>query len=374
MDPRRLSGRFADEPLADEPSDAIASAGSLALRDAAMRLQTRLTDAWVGRVDNADRARKCLRIVVQMLEGAEPPDLTRLTAPDLLLTAHVLQELRSELLEVWSRPASRPASVDDLLGEMRRLETLQAQLLRGTRQNSIFELFSSIRGPELMVELAHDLRSPLTSILFLSETLRNGQSGELNDLQHRQLGIVYSAALSLVSLVGDVIELTRGEQTLVETEPAPFFVSHTLDAIEDLIRPMLEEKGLSLLKRLPARDQRLGSPLALNRVLLNLTTNAVKFTDSGFVELTVRDLGDDLLEFSVRDSGNGIAPGAVDHLFEPFHISPTRNRVGFSGTGLGLSICRRLVAAMGGELKFDSAPGWGTRFFFVLRVPAVAAS
>jgi signal transduction histidine kinase len=316
-----------------------------------------------------DRADQHLRLLHSILDGAPAPDFSGFTTPDLLLFAHLLQGARAQLLSPAITRGADPRELLDLLGT---LERLQERLQSGAVDNSFLSLLSSLRGPELMVELAHDLRSPLTSILFLSETLRDGHSGGVTDLQHRQLGIIYSAALTMVSMAGDVIELVRGGQSLVESEPTAFSIAHTFDSICDLVRPMLEEKEVVLRERRPEADQRLGFPLALNRVLLNLTTNAIKFTEKGFVEISAEEVDGDLIEFSVRDSGNGIDAETMKHLFEPFRTHPLRERIGFSGAGLGLSICRRLVTGMGGDLQVESNPGWGTRFHFTLRTPPVS--
>jgi signal transduction histidine kinase len=226
-------------------------------------------------------------------------------------------------------------------------------------------------GFELLVEIAHDFRSPLTSILFLAETLRRGQSGEVNDVQRRQLGIVYSAALGLISVASDMIELARGGSHLMDKEPAPFSVCGVLESVRDIVLPMAEEKGLSLRLLPPQYDQRRGYPVALSRVLLNLTTNALKFTDEGLIEITVQELPDDRVEFSVRDTGRGLDDDALNTLFQPFRRSRGRRGHSFSGSGLGLMISRRLVEAMEAELRLETRAGWGTRFFFELELPAV---
>ncbi len=343
---------------------------SPALRTAVDRLLSDLSEHTVGHGFDYVRAEEYLNLLIGMLEGEPLPDFSSFTTPDLLLFSHLVQGLRTELL---SEPTSSIfPSPDELVDLLTELERVQIALQKGTNHDSFLTGLSSLRGPELMVELAHDLRSPLTSILFLSETLRNGHSGSLNDLQHRQLGIIYSAALTLVSMAGDVIELAHGSKSLLDEGPSPFSIGHTFDAICDLVRPMVEEKAIVVHRRGPQADERLGYPLALSRVLLNLTTNAIKFTEKGFVELEARELEDGRIEFSVRDTGNGIDPAARDHLFEPFRANPTRDRVGFSGAGLGLSICRRLVAGMNGQLEFETSPGWGTRFYFTLELETVA--
>src|SRR5256885_3781351 len=116
-------------------------------------------------------------------------------------------------------------------------------------------------------------------------------------------------------------------------------------------------------------DERLGHPVALSRVLLNLTTNALKFTDRGYVEVVTRETGAARVEFSVRDSGRGIDPALLHTLYRPLRPAGAASGRVFSQTGLGLATCRRLVEAMASELKVESRAGWGTRFFFELDLP-----
>jgi signal transduction histidine kinase len=241
-----------------------------------------------------------------------------------------------------------------------------------SREDADFASLLAPDGSDLVVELAHDLRSPLTSILFLSETLRRGQSGEINEFQRRQLGIIYSAALGLISMASDVIELARGGEQLLERKPTPFSVGEILDSVCDMVQPLAEENSNTIRILPPNIDQRRGYPVALSRVLLNLTTNALKFTERGFVEVVARETGRTRIEFSVRDAGRGMDEEDLAHLYQPFHRVRSSNRYGFSGSGLGLSICRNLVRAMGSELSFETTKGWGTRFFFEVELPPVS--
>jgi signal transduction histidine kinase len=223
-----------------------------------------------------------------------------------------------------------------------------------------------------VIGVAHDIRSPLTSILFLAETLGRGRSGALNDLQKRQLRLIYSAALGLSSLASDVIELARGGDHLAGREPEPFSLAEVLELLHSMVLPIAEEKGLAIRYNVPPSERRIGRPLALSRVLLNLTTNALKYTDEGFVEITTKATGMAGVEFSVRDTGRGISPEVVASLYQPFRRS--RSRAGrrgfhFSGTGLGLAMCRKLVEAMGSELAYETRPDWGTRFYFEVNLP-----
>jgi signal transduction histidine kinase len=250
------------------------------------------------------------------------------------------------------------------------LEAVRAAIEPDWRQHFASRL-SGPNGLELAVEVAHDLRSPLTSILFLAETLQSGHSGPVTDLQSRQLGLVYSAALGLSELASNVIELARGGGRLAEDQPLPFSVGELLHSVRDMVRPMAEEKGLEVRLLPPASDHRLGHSDALSRVLLNLTTNALKFTEEGFVEIVAREKNLTQLEFSVRDTGKGIAPHALDTLYLPFRRSVAGDGYHFSGTGLGLALSRRLVEVMGSELHVESRPAWGTRFYFDLQLHPV---
>jgi signal transduction histidine kinase len=224
---------------------------------------------------------------------------------------------------------------------------------------------------ELVVELAHDLRSPLSSILVLAEFLKSGQSGPLSAAQRRQLGLIHSAALALCTIASDVVELARGGGKLTDQAPRPFSVSETFEAVRHMVLPIAEEKDIEFRMVLPQTDRRDGWERAISRVLLNLSTNALKFTDAGFVEVSAVEVKGDasLLEFAVQDSGRGIDPAEMRTLFEPFRDREAQRGHRFSSSGLGLTICRKLVHAMGSTLRVETALGIGTRFSFVLAVP-----
>ncbi|HEX4600977.1 MAG TPA: HAMP domain-containing sensor histidine kinase [Gemmatimonadales bacterium] len=235
------------------------------------------------------------------------------------------------------------------------------------------DLSACLAGPnglELVVEMAHDLRSPLTSILFLAEAMQQGQGGAVTETQRRQLGLIYSAALCLCTAASDVLELARGGVRLVERDPAPFSVVEMFGSVRSMIQPLAEEHGLDVRFGYPVPERRVGHARALSRVLLNLATNAVKYTDSGFVEIAARPLTPTQLEFSVRDTGPGLDAGAIESVFQPFRKASSGLRQQFSSSGLGLAICRKLVRAMRSELHVETRPGWGTRFFFAVDAPA----
>jgi len=256
-----------------------------------------------------------------------------------------------------------------VLAYLRGFEAL-AEELEPDWDQRFTDRLSGPDGLELVVEVAHDLRSPLTSILFLAETLQRGRSGPVTPLMERQLGLIYSAAFGLSSVASDVIELARGGDRLVDLDPLPFSVADIFESVRDIVLPIAEEKGLEVRVAPPEHGSRVGHPVALSRILLNLTTNALKFTDQGYVEVGAVSQGPTAIEFSIRDTGRGIPPASMAMLFEPFRRRQKERDYAFSGSGLGLSICRKLVEAMQGELKVETGVA-GTRFFFTLDLPRI---
>jgi len=285
------------------------------------------------------------------------------------LGRRLLELLRGEIIVGW-----RDIGVPDteLLPLLVAMEHVRVTIQPNWAQ-SFAQQLSGADGLALLMDVAHDLRSPLTSILVLAETLQQGQSGLVNEVQRRQLGLIYTAALGLSAVASDIIEFTQGGDQLVDQEPSAFSVTAMLESVRDIVRPIAEEKHLTVRLLAPTHDERLGHPVALSRVLLNLTTNALKFTDEGYVEIEAQEVGPARIEFAVRDSGRGIPADKITTLFQPLRKESGRRGQLFSQTGLGLTICRKLTSAMKSELKVESRIGWGTRFYFELELPIVAA-
>ena len=217
-----------------------------------------------------------------------------------------------------------------------------------------------------MAELAHDLRSPLSSVVFLVDGLRRERSGPLTEAQRRELGLVYSAAHTLSALADDIVALGRGADGLLGA-PGPFCLSDIVGRTLDVVRPMVGEGGPELRVSLPERDCRVGHPVALSRVLLNLIGNAVRHTEHGYVEVAITEPTETRVRLAVRDTGPGL----------PAEVRARLARTGgggaseatSAGNGLGLVISRKLVAAMGGDLAVETPADGGTRFSFELDLP-----
>ena len=272
------------------------------------------------------------------------------------LGRRLLEQVRGEVVESWSDARFPDAELLPLLVSMERLRVA----IEPSWAQTFAQHLSGSDGLALLMDVAHDLRSPLTSILVLAETLQRGQSGPVNDVQRRQLGLIYTAALGLSSVASDIIEFTQGGDQLVEQEPTVFSVTAMIESVRDIVRPIAEEKHLTVRLLTPEHDERRGHPVALSRILLNLTTNALRFTDEGYVEIVALETGPDTIEFAVRDSGRGIPQDKITTLFQPLRKESGRRAQLFSQTGLGLTICRKLATAMKSDLKVESRIGWGT--------------
>jgi signal transduction histidine kinase len=289
--------------------------------------------------------------------------------PPFVPVRRALELLRRAFLERVEAPDVKSvADAGSVLDVIKAMERVQDALDDDAAHRFAARL-SGEDAQQLVVEMAHDMRSPLGSILILAERLRYGSGGTLTPIQERQLGLVYSAAFGLSALAGDVIELARGGTTLMDQPPMPFLVSDVLQSIMDILRPMAEEKRLIVRCVGPEADLRVGYQAALNRVLLNLATNAIKFTNVGTVDVVCKQLDRSRVEFSVKDTGRGIPTHVMSNLFEAFRQRQITGDYAFSSAGLGLSICKKLIVAMGGELGVDTELEKGTRFHFVLDLP-----
>jgi signal transduction histidine kinase len=352
-------------------TDVNTTAGVGSLLNAAAERVRADTRGWAVRALSAASARARLEDIVYAASTDHPLSLgADATTAEKALCRHLIDLLRRELL------AGNPAGaggVDDaaLLEVLRRLEALRDNL-EPEWHESLAAGLMGLDALSLLVEVAHDLRSPLTSIMFLAETLRRGHGGgRLNKIERQQLGIIYSAALNLSGVASDLIDLARGQAHPAASEQAaaPFSVGELLERVRGMVAPMAEEKGLELVFVGPHHDGRIGDSVALSRILLNLTTNALKFTDAGRIEVRVLERELVRLEFSVQDTGPGMDEATVTTLFEPFRRSRSRSGFQFSGTGLGLAITRRILENMGSSLQLETAPGEGSRFYFEIELP-----
>jgi signal transduction histidine kinase/ActR/RegA family two-component response regulator len=265
-----------------------------------------------------------------------------------------------------------------IAGEGRELERLAQGL-----EDRVVERTAELRRSErearaasrakssFLATMSHEIRTPMNAILGLSELLAG--SG-LTDDQRRMADTLHRSAGSLLTLINEVLDLSRIESGRLDLEHRAFDLEEVVRESVELFATQAASVGLALGWRLEpgVPPTVVGDPARLRQILVNLIGNALKFTPEGRVEVVVAE-EDEGLRIEVRDTGIGIAPEAVEQLFEPFFQvdgSATRRH---EGAGLGLAICQRLVELMDGTITVESERGAGSTFRVVLPMPAAGA-
>jgi len=225
---------------------------------------------------------------------------------------------------------------------------------------------------EFLANMSHEIRTPLNGVTGMLELLSRT---DLNPRQSRFVGIAGNSADALLSVINDILDVSKIEAGKLELESVAFPLPELLADVVDMFAPQAATKNIELASLVPTNlpSRVLGDPERLRQVLVNLLGNALKFTDQGTVILRCRTTQLSATEASIRidveDSGPGISPEGIDDLFEPFTQADTSATRKHGGTGLGLNITRQLVNLMGGSIGVDSDLGRGTTFHVELTLP-----
>ena len=258
--------------------------------------------------------------------------------------------------------AQRMVGVNWDISEMRANERALEEARRQAEE-------ASLAKSEFVANMSHEIRTPMNAIVGMLYLLR--RSG-LNERQADYAGKMQAATGSLLAIIDDVLDFSKIEAGRLELESAPFRLSTVMDGVIDVVCDGARNKGLELVVRLPQGGAELlqGDRLRLGQVLLNLTGNAIKFTERGEIVVEVQALGTEageaVLRFSIRDTGIGMSSGQLARLFAPFTQADSSISRRYGGSGLGLTISRQLVELMGGTLTIESEPGTGTVCSFEL--------
>ena len=227
---------------------------------------------------------------------------------------------------------------------------------------------------DFLARMSHEIRTPMNGVLGMAELLHH--STTLDDRQRRYAATIYQSGHALLGIINDILDFSKIEAGKLELEKTPY---NLRDIVEDAVEILAERahtKGLELICDLPSKLDItvLGDAQRLRQVIINLISNAVKFTERGEIKVSARQVGGDLLtalvRFEVTDTGKGIQPENLATIFESFAQEDNSTTRQYGGTGLGLAICKQLVELMGGEIGISSKPGIGSTFFFTVPLAA----
>jgi PAS domain S-box-containing protein len=286
------------------------------------------------------------------------------------LTETITQNTSGERLfrVVISEISERKKIEDELeqhLHHTERLINLRTSELLNTKETA--EAANLSKG-SFLAKMSHEIRTPMTAIIGITYLLRRTA---LSPEQANKLSQIDTAAKHLLSIINEILDISKIEAGKMRLEIMDFQLTDILDNIGTIVDQLAQDKALTIKINHDSVPQFLrGDPMRLRQALLNFASNAIKFTNQGTIILSanlLKESGNDLLvRFQVQDTGIGIAPDNISLLFQPFEqvTISTNPTVNHSGTGLGLAITRRLVQMMGGEVGVDSTPGVGSTFWF----------
>ncbi|MEO8194943.1 MAG: response regulator, partial [Gemmatimonadales bacterium] len=286
-----------------------------------------------------------------------------------------LQQVNEELEEKASLLAEQNRKVEQKNDEV---EAARVALEEKAEQLAV----SSKYKTEFLANMSHELRTPLNSLLILSKLLTDNKDGNLTPKQVEYAQTIHSSGSDLLSLINDVLDLSKVEAGKMEVNATDTPVQEVTQSLDRSFRPMAEQKGLQFKVEIQpdAPPVMFTDGQRVEQILKNLLSNAVKFTTDGNVSLTVRKAepnrrfiqpsltSGSVIAFAVSDTGLGIAPEKQRLIFEAFQQADGTTSRKFGGTGLGLSISREIARLLGGEIRVESKPGVGSTFTLFLPV------
>nr|WP_252728117.1 response regulator [Alteromonas sp. C1M14] len=295
----------------------------------------------------------------------------RITVPVVILTG----QSDNQVDEMVMRAGAADYLTKSEIESPRFMRTMRYAMVRREIENERIERHKieqqNKAKDKFLAHLGHELRTPLTSILGYTELLLDDEE---NHHMSQELSIIHTNGKHLLSLLNDLLDMSRIMANKLELAPRNINLSAFMTDVHSLMNLAAKDKGLSMAicseTEVPINID--VDPTRLRQILINLISNAVKFTDSGLITVTVETLpvrpidGKELLLFRVKDSGIGMPPDKLDAIFHPFEQIEDVVRANHGGAGLGLAICRELVYKMGGTIDVDSEVGKGSIFSFTL--------
>ncbi len=249
------------------------------------------------------------------------------------------------------------------------------RLFREIQETSAQLQIANQHKSEFLANMSHELRTPLNAIIGFSEVLQERMFGEMNDKQSEYIDDIHSSGKHLLSLINDILDLSKVEAGRMELDLATFHLPSAIDNALTLIRERAQRHFITLSSSV---DESLGEITAderkVKQIMLNLLSNAVKFTPEGGRVDVLAKRGETMIEISVSDTGVGITPEDQAAVFVEFKQVGSDYTKKSEGTGLGLALTKKFVELHGGKIRLESAPGKGSTFSFTLPLQATAAT
>ncbi|VXC87609.1 Multi-sensor hybrid histidine kinase [Burkholderia sp. 8Y] len=324
-------------------------------------------------------ARYRMRLVELLEETQRQSEELQVQQEELRVSNEELEERGRALQDSQARLEQQQAELEQtnvqLEEHAQHLERQKAELLQAQQEltaNALEMERASQYKSEFLANMSHELRTPLNSSLILAKLLQDNKHGNLTDEQVRYAATIHSSNSDLLSLINDILDLSKVEAGQMDVQFAPTAVESLLQALRQSFAPVAESKGLSFVTEIDddVPQYFVTDSQRLLQVLRNLLSNAFKFTERGSVTVAVMRAGDDAVRFEVRDTGIGIPRDKQDLIFQAFQQADGTTSRRYGGSGLGLSISREFSRLLGGSVGVSSEVGRGSVFSVTLPIAA----
>ncbi len=258
------------------------------------------------------------------------------------------EEVQKLNVELEKRVVERTHKLEE---KKRELEQANVRLQELDQLKSMF-----------LASMSHELRTPLNSIIGFTGLLLMGMAGDLNDEQKKQLGLVKNSAQHLLELINDILDISKIEAGKIDLDINKFNLKQLINEIIEETSPLVKKKDIQLTGKASDNIYITSDKRRVKQVLMNLVSNAIKFTEIGSIQIKAETKSDDILELTVTDKGIGILKEDLGKLFAPFQQLDMSSTKKYEGTGLGLYLSKKLVTMLGGDITAKSEYGKGSDF------------